>query len=849
MDTSESPKLLLQAEKILPQPIHPHLIACCPTMDLVAVVNQDEQLNVYRFGGQRAFGLQRRQGSSKVISLCWKFNGHYLAVGWSDGMVEVVSAETGNVLQHFKRVTAAGKQSAPNEPDTPLDVACIGWGLNFIDVPSIKAKIGKSKSSTTNGNSNSSVPELTTDHWSDDHDPVSLDDFLERFPDQDKIEVPLDLPEQISRIDITELLPKLPALPLLPPGAYKHGDHPAAELFSSQSSMDPLLHGTKSPGTLNGLDALLLAQSDGTVRLVFYDSLSIGSISVPTNWDIQNLRFLKHASHPFSRSHMFLAQIDTEEASSPKTVLIPLSLRFMQSAGSHLYMIEHKTAQLETLVQYVNECLLAISHHWAHAKDLPGRFMENINETLTENQEPSLVQSLFHLAVTGDCPPTLKEWLVDILAERGHKRWDQAISHGYTKVLELTHENLLPALDRCSIVLGHLKGLAEYHDHSPVFNAPVSSFDSILNIIRCMRLLAHLVLRYASEESRQFLVFSRWLRHEIDIQALDPSSASAEETSLQDMGTDYSQLLAYIQRPMEESKLDSFISLPKEGSPSSVADASTYEEMKKSIDAFKKMQTGNLGIINIHSHFAEWQHQNRTLVDQITSHQRASSAMSCGIVLETGNVMASDLRVVSENIDHRTNLITTYTAVVPDYDSMSYVNIRRLVHSDIFDDLKGLQLMAGQRLSFARSKPKVQILDVKFVDDEQLMLLLHEGDYTHLASFKYRGDQPDIALETNVQKAREQSQLPHGSPFSIPVHNVQAGALEWRSRIKHTFGPEDMLKPLKIEINGRQNRRFVVVVGDDLRQLRILDLDYSEGDELAESARTRNENGDDLMSE
>lgn len=44
-------------------------------MDLVAVVNQDEQLNVYRFGGQRAFGLQRRQGSSKVISLCWKFNG------------------------------------------------------------------------------------------------------------------------------------------------------------------------------------------------------------------------------------------------------------------------------------------------------------------------------------------------------------------------------------------------------------------------------------------------------------------------------------------------------------------------------------------------------------------------------------------------------------------------------------------------------------------------------------------------------------------------------------------------------------------------------------------------------
>jgi hypothetical protein len=78
MENSKSPCLLLQAEKVLPQPAHPHLIACCPTMDLVAVVNQDEQLNVYRFGGQRALGLQRRSPTSTVVSLCWKFNGKSL---------------------------------------------------------------------------------------------------------------------------------------------------------------------------------------------------------------------------------------------------------------------------------------------------------------------------------------------------------------------------------------------------------------------------------------------------------------------------------------------------------------------------------------------------------------------------------------------------------------------------------------------------------------------------------------------------------------------------------------------------------------------------------------------------
>lgn len=339
--------------------------------------------------------------------------GHYLAVGWSDGIVEVVSAESGSVLQHFKQVTA-GKNSASGKPATSLDVTCVGWGLNFIDVPSVKAKIGRPEGPAINGSSDPSIEDLTTD----DHESVSLDDFLDRLPDQEKVEVPLDLPEQIARVDITSMLPKLPALPLLPPAAYKHGDHPAAELFSSQMSMDPLLHGTRFSELLNGLDTLLLAQSDGTVRLIFYDSLSIGTIAVPTAWAIKSPCFLKHASHPFSRSHMFLVKLGSQGTIASKTVLIPLSLRFMQSAGSHLHMIEHKTAQLETLVQYVNESLLAISHHWAHAKDLPSRFMANINETLAENQEPSLVQSLFHLAVTGDCPPTLKEWLVDILAER-----------------------------------------------------------------------------------------------------------------------------------------------------------------------------------------------------------------------------------------------------------------------------------------------------------------------------------------------------------------------------------------------------------------------------------------------
>lgn len=44
-------------------------------MDLVAVITNEEQLDVYRFNGQRAFGLQRKNASSTVSSICWKYNG------------------------------------------------------------------------------------------------------------------------------------------------------------------------------------------------------------------------------------------------------------------------------------------------------------------------------------------------------------------------------------------------------------------------------------------------------------------------------------------------------------------------------------------------------------------------------------------------------------------------------------------------------------------------------------------------------------------------------------------------------------------------------------------------------
>jgi hypothetical protein len=72
---AKGPCLSIIASRALSQPIHSHLMAFCPTMDLLAVVTHEERVEVHRLNGQRAFGLQRKSQSIKVESLCWKYNG------------------------------------------------------------------------------------------------------------------------------------------------------------------------------------------------------------------------------------------------------------------------------------------------------------------------------------------------------------------------------------------------------------------------------------------------------------------------------------------------------------------------------------------------------------------------------------------------------------------------------------------------------------------------------------------------------------------------------------------------------------------------------------------------------
>lgn len=75
-------QLSLVAEKILPAKCKAGSLAYCPTMDLIALVTEDEVLHVFRLNGQRVFGghlggdpYTDQDGHLEIRGLTWKNNG------------------------------------------------------------------------------------------------------------------------------------------------------------------------------------------------------------------------------------------------------------------------------------------------------------------------------------------------------------------------------------------------------------------------------------------------------------------------------------------------------------------------------------------------------------------------------------------------------------------------------------------------------------------------------------------------------------------------------------------------------------------------------------------------------
>lgn len=174
---------------------------------------------------------------------------------------------------------------------------------------------------------------------------------------------------------------------------------------------------------------------------------------------------------------------------------------------------------------------------------------------------------------------------------------------GYDSVQRLVHVCLLPALERCGVILSRLIGLSKYHRLSPLLGLETKDLTECQETVDCLNLLSHKLLIHCRREYREFCAFSKWLRHEVDLQTADPLSATAEEEMEKSDTIDYTQTLSYVQGAMTRSALLDFIKPPSSRSEQEQAniaqerDGLFYESYKKLLQQQEQKKSG--GVINI----------------------------------------------------------------------------------------------------------------------------------------------------------------------------------------------------------------------------------------------------------
>jgi anaphase-promoting complex subunit 4 len=206
------PQLTPVGEKSLPAKCKTDMITYCPSMDLIAVITDDEELRVFRLNGQKVFGgsykgdpyLDDDDGSGEIRAVRWKNDGmflllaqdseflakltlffgcegHFLAVACADSTVRIISAYSGKTAHHYQ---AHGGERSPK-------VTCLGWGMNFTDSEAAKRQLYEAAGQL-------SVEDLLS---------------LDMQPSKTAALLKADLPRELALLDIESSLPRLSTLP------------------------------------------------------------------------------------------------------------------------------------------------------------------------------------------------------------------------------------------------------------------------------------------------------------------------------------------------------------------------------------------------------------------------------------------------------------------------------------------------------------------------------------------------------------------------------------------------------------------------------------------------------------
>ncbi|KAI3401223.1 hypothetical protein diail_11929 [Diaporthe ilicicola] len=531
-------KLGLFSQSSFPAAVSPELLACSPTLNLVATVSNANTQTIWRARGELVSSSTDRVHT--IQALCWRPDGQFLAVAWDDGTVRLLGVENTKVVH---RISVA---EDPADPDAdPEPITYVAWARNLTG----KRHFG----------SDSDLASRLQDLGLSSADEPRQGDVTGGPPGD-----LADLPHALTFLEIDTSLPKISPLPV------SGGVGDDMFVFSTTASLESMFPPLR-PEDNDVVDVMAVGTRDGRVHLSIYDSFLIGSFSIPIKQGPSpnasqtdgGYQLGLHAAHPEVSTHSLLLRKNGEERVK-HLYLVPMDLRFVSYSPVNLSLLASKTTTLQKLLRYLKQTQVHIVNEWTSTRELPSRFLSFIQEDLQkmESGPTNIVQALYHTVMTGHVHRPVREWLVDSIAERGHKRWEKAVIPGLESLRNLIHENMLPAIERCTLILSRLSGIARFHEEEDHIGFTNTEITRLVDILSALNLICHRVLLIVMEELELFRTFSSWVRLTID----RVSSATVPEDFMEKEALlDPAKILRYIERYLVSSPMAvHFAKVPRE---------------------------------------------------------------------------------------------------------------------------------------------------------------------------------------------------------------------------------------------------------------------------------------------
>lgn len=149
-----------------------------------------------------------------------------------------------------------------------------------------------------------------------------------------------------------------------------------------------------------------------------------------------------------------------------------------------------------------------------------------------------------------------------LTGDQGHKRWDKAVIPGLENLRNLIHENMLPAIERCTIILSRLSGIARFHEEEDHVGFTNTEITRLVDILSALNLICHRVLLITMEELELYRMFSSWVRLTIDRVS---STTVPEDLMEKEALLDPAKILRYIEKYLVSSPMAThFAKVPRE---------------------------------------------------------------------------------------------------------------------------------------------------------------------------------------------------------------------------------------------------------------------------------------------